>query len=54
LRTHVLFIQGGGEGAHEQDALLAESLQKTLGDEYDVRFPPMPGESKPDMQNLES
>lgn len=50
LRIHVLFIQGGGEGAHEEDALLAASLQKALGVEFDVRFPQMPGESDPDMQ----
>lgn len=50
MRTPVLFIQGGGEGAHEEDALLAASLQKALGAEYDVRYPQMPGESNPDMQ----
>ena len=50
LRIHVLFIQGGGEGAHEEDALLAASLQKALGVEFDVRYPQMPGESDPDMQ----
>ena len=50
MRTPVLFIQGGGEGAHELDALLAASLQKALGAEYDVRYPQMPGESDPDMQ----
>lgn len=46
----VLFIQGGGEGAHKEDAPLAASLQKALGTEYDVRFPRMPGESNPEMQ----
>src|SRR4029079_17787089 len=46
----VLFIQGGGEGAHKEDAPLAASLQKALGTEYDVRYPRMPGESNPDMQ----
>lgn len=50
MRIPVLFIQGGGEGAHELDALLAASLQKALGAEYDVRYPQMPGESKPDMR----
>ena len=50
VRTPVLFIQGGGEGAHKEDALLAASLQKALGSEYDVRYPQMPGESEPDMQ----
>ena len=49
MRTPVLFIQGGGEGAHEEDALLAVSLRKALGAEYDVRYPQMPRESDPDM-----
>lgn len=50
VRTFVLFIQGGGEGAHEADAVLAKSLQQALGDEYDVHYPQMPDEQKPDMQ----
>jgi predicted alpha/beta hydrolase family esterase len=50
VRTFVLFIQGGGEGAHKADAILAKSLQRALGDEYDVRYPQMPDEPKPDMQ----
>jgi predicted alpha/beta hydrolase family esterase len=49
VRIPVLFIQGGGEGAHSEDAPLAASLQKALGAEYDVRYPQMPGESNPDM-----
>jgi serine hydrolase len=48
VRTFVLFIQGGGAGAHDEDAVLAQSLQRALGKEYDVRFPQMPDESKPD------
>jgi predicted alpha/beta hydrolase family esterase len=48
--TSLLFIQGGGEGAHQEDDLLAASLQKALGSEYDVRYPRMPGESDPDLQ----
>ena len=50
-RTDVLFIQGGGEGAHEEDSSLAASLQKALGSEYAVRYPQMPGESNPDIRN---
>jgi hypothetical protein len=50
VKTFVLFIQGGGEGAYEADAVLAKSLQRALGDEYDVRYPQMPDESNPDMQ----
>jgi predicted alpha/beta hydrolase family esterase len=43
----VLFIQGGGEGAFLADKPLAESLQKSLGPDYQVRYPAMPGESDP-------
>jgi len=50
VRKVVLFIQGGGEGAHNEDALLAASLQRSLGAEYEVRYPQMSGESDPDMQ----
>lgn len=50
MKTPVLFIQGGGEGAHQEDDLLAASLGKALGAEYDVRYPRMPGESNPDTQ----
>jgi predicted alpha/beta hydrolase family esterase len=50
VKTTVLFIQGGGEGAHQEDDLLAASLRKALGPEYEVRYPRMPGESNPDMQ----
>ena len=46
-QTHVLFIQGGGEGAHAADAALADSLKKALGPNYTVRFPRMPGEASP-------
>jgi len=44
----VLFIQGGGEGAHDQwDNKLVESLQRELGPDYEVRYPRMPGEADP-------
>ena len=42
MKKFVLFIRGGGEGAYEADALLAESLQAELGSEYEVRYPRMP------------
>lgn len=54
LTTRVIFFQGGGEGAHNEDLLLAESLQKALGTDYDVRYPRMPEESKPDIQTWEA
>lgn len=40
----VLFIQGAGEGAYEEDKKLAASLQQSLGSEYNVRYPVMPDE----------
>ncbi|UNK57573.1 alpha/beta hydrolase [Pseudoxanthomonas daejeonensis] len=45
----MLFIQGGGEGAHREDALLASSLGNELGPGYEVHFPRMPTESDPDV-----
>jgi len=47
--TCVLFVQGGGKGAHSEDALLAESLQRALGPLYDLRFPRMPREADPNV-----
>ena len=47
--TCVLFIQGGGKGAHSEDAPLANSLKLALGPKYDVRFPRMPGEADPNV-----
>jgi uncharacterized protein len=49
--TYVLFVQGGGKGAHDEDAALAESLKRALGHEYEVHFPRMPGEAKPTVQS---
>jgi len=51
MTTCVLFIQGGGEGAHSEDALLADSLRRALGLKYDVRFPRMPDESNPNVES---
>ena len=47
--TFVLFIQGGGKGAHSVDAPLANSLKRALGPGYDVRFPKMPDEADPNV-----
>jgi len=49
MKQHVLFIQGGGCGAHEEDAVLSASLQQALGDNYAVRYPQMPNEADPEM-----
>jgi pimeloyl-ACP methyl ester carboxylesterase len=47
--THpLLFIQGGGAGAHDDwDDKLVDSLRRSLGPGYDIRYPRMPGEDDP-------
>lgn len=46
--TQILFIQGGGAGAHDEwDARLVDSLAGKLGDAYEVRYPRMPKEDDP-------
>jgi len=44
----VLFVHGGGEGAHEEDERLAASLRGALGAAYEVRSPKMPNEDSPE------
>jgi predicted alpha/beta hydrolase family esterase len=44
MTKHVLFIQGAGQGAYEDDKKLAASLSQELGPEYEVRYPAMPDE----------
>ncbi len=48
MKKQVLFIQGAGEGAYEEDKKLADSLQDALGAEYQVVYPPMPNEASPE------
>jgi predicted alpha/beta hydrolase family esterase len=44
----VVFIQGGGPGAHDDwDAKLVDSLRSELGEGYEVRYPRMPQEDDP-------
>ncbi len=44
----VLFIQGGGEGAHDEwDNKLVASLGRDLGPEYEIHYPRMPDEADP-------
>jgi predicted alpha/beta hydrolase family esterase len=50
VKKQVLFIQGAGEGAYEEDAKLAASLQDALGNEYHVIYPKMPNEENPQDQ----
>ena len=44
----VLFIQGGGEGTHDDwDDKLVDSLRAGLGAQYEVRYPRMPEDDDP-------
>lgn len=44
----ILFVQGGGAGAHDEwDDRLVASLERELGDAYEVRYPRMPDEESP-------
>lgn len=48
LARQILFIQGGGAGAHDEwDDKLVKSLRRELGSRYEVRYPCMPDESDP-------
>lgn len=47
MKKEILFIQGAGEGAYEEDKKLVTSLQDTLGADYEVRDPKMPNEDSP-------
>jgi uncharacterized protein len=47
MKRQVLFIHGAGRGAHELDSKLAASLQRALGDNYQVKNPQMPSEGAP-------
>jgi predicted alpha/beta hydrolase family esterase len=44
MKKQILFIPGGGEGAHAVDEELAKSLRDKLGSEYNVRYTKMPEE----------
>lgn len=50
MGQQILFIQGGGEGAHRADAKLVASLRRALGPRYKVIFPKMPAEEDPDYE----
>lgn len=48
MGKQMLFVQGAGEGAHDQwDDKLVESLERELGEGYAVRYPRMPDEGDP-------
>jgi len=50
MTRQLLFVQGGGgRDAHDQwDAKLVESLERELGPGYEVRYPRMPDEDRPE------
>jgi predicted alpha/beta hydrolase family esterase len=48
MKKQVLFIQGGGEGAYQEDGQLVAYLRSALGNAYELRYPQMPNESDPD------
>jgi predicted alpha/beta hydrolase family esterase len=50
MKKQVLFVHGGGEGAHEEDEKLAANLRDVLGAAYDVRHPKMPDEDSPEYE----
>ncbi len=50
LKTTILFIQGGGKGAYDADGKLVSYLRDTLGEEYEIIYPKMPGEDDPDYE----
>ena len=48
MPRQVLFIQGGGEGAHDEwDNKLVDRLGRELGPDYEIRYPNMPNEADP-------
>jgi predicted alpha/beta hydrolase family esterase len=48
MTNQVLFIQGGGEGVHDEwDNKLVGSLERELGSDYEIRYPRMPNEADP-------
>jgi hypothetical protein len=50
MKPQILFIQGGGEGAHKADESLVAYVRGALGAAYEVRYPTMPNEKIPDYQ----
>ena len=48
MKKQMLFVHGGGEGAHEEDEKMVTSLRDELGSSYDVHSPKMPNEDSPE------
>lgn len=50
-KRHLLFVQGGGKGTHDEwDNLLVDSLRRELGENYDIQYPRMPREDEPSLE----
>jgi len=48
VTRQILFVQGGGEGTHDEwDNKLVGSLRRELGDGFEVRYPRMRAEDDP-------
>jgi predicted alpha/beta hydrolase family esterase len=48
MTKQILFVQGGGEGVHDEwDNRLVASLERELGPGYEIRYPHMPNEGDP-------
>ena len=48
MKHQVLFIQGAGEGTHDEwDNKLVHSVSQALGPDYEVHYPRMPDEDNP-------
>ena len=50
MKKQILFVHGGGEGAHEEDEKMAASLLDELGSGYEVHTPKMPDEGNPEYE----
>jgi predicted alpha/beta hydrolase family esterase len=48
MKKQVLFIQGGGDDGYNETAKLVAALQKALGIDYEINYPPMPDDDTPD------
>lgn len=48
MSRQILFVQGGGEGTHDDwDNKLVDSLRSELGEAFEIRYPRMPDEDDP-------
>lgn len=50
VTKQVLFLQGGGAGAYDEDKALVESLRVALASAYPIHYPAMPREDDPEYE----